>query len=202
MVGYSTSLTLQNLQVLNVSDSQKFGETMASDEQRQYGRGGGGGALQGECFILIGESSEGSKRWRRVSPEEWDRHGRKLDTQVRPPSEEMRQSELIASAVVAGHDTYRPYVADTLDTRTKSHRLDADMDVSARCELSQDAHPLEPRPPSGRFHSPVGSNSKPAAPDSCTSVSPTRCPDGGDFESAWVRKQTIKRLRDWQECPI
>ena len=37
MVGYSTSLTLQNLQVLNVSDSQKFGETMASDEQRQLG---------------------------------------------------------------------------------------------------------------------------------------------------------------------
>ena len=37
MVGYSTSLTLQNLQVLNASDSQKFGETMASDEQRQLG---------------------------------------------------------------------------------------------------------------------------------------------------------------------
>ena len=38
---------------------------------------------------------------------------------------------------------------------------------------------------SGRFHSPVGSN-----------VSPTRCPDEGDFERALVRKQTIKRLRD------
>ena len=40
MVGYSTPLTLQNLQVLNVSNSQKFGETMASDGQRQLGVAG------------------------------------------------------------------------------------------------------------------------------------------------------------------
>ena len=202
MVSYSTSLTLQNLQLLNVSESQKFGETMASDEQREYGHGGGGGALQGACFILTGESSEGSKHWRRVGPEEWDRHGRKLDTQVRPPSEEMRQSELIASAVVAGHDTYRPHITDTLDTRMMTRRLDVDMDVSARCEPSQDAQTPEPRPPSGRFDSPVGSNCSPAVADSCTSVSPTQCADGGDFHSALVRKQTIKRPREWQECPI
>ena len=55
---------------------------------------------------------------------------------------------------------------------------------------------------SGRFHSPVGSNSSPATPESCTSVRPTQCPDGGDFESVLVWKQTIKRPRDSQECPI